>query len=66
MKEFTITGKDDGRRLDKWMLAEMPLLAAVVGALFVGVGAGLSARTSRAWASNGPISPPTWWCSVCR
>ena len=27
MKEFTITGKDDGRRLDKWMLAEMPLLS---------------------------------------
>ena len=25
-----------------------------------------ASRTSRAWASNGPISPPIWWCSVCR
>lgn len=63
-------------------LAEMPLLAAVVGALFVGVGADFpcaraappaatthspcASRTSRAWASNGPISPPIWWCSACR
>ena len=31
MKEFTITGKDDGRRLDKWMLAEMPLLSPACG-----------------------------------
>lgn len=27
MKEYTITGKDDGRRLDKWLLAELPLLS---------------------------------------
>ena len=25
-----------------------------------------ASRTSRAWASNGPISPPIWWCSACR
>lgn len=62
-------------------LAEMPLLAAVVGALFVGVGAGLSvraggasaattrspcaSRTSRAWHPMG-LSLHRLWCSACR
>ena len=27
MREFTINGKDDGKRLDKWLLAELPLLS---------------------------------------
>lgn len=37
-------------------LAEMPLLAAVVGALFVGVGAGLSVRAGGAPAGDNALA----------
>ena len=63
-------------------LAEMPLLAAVVGALFVGVGAGLSVRAGGASGGDDALAmciahvtgmgiqwaylPPIWWCSACR